>query len=101
LGAHAAVARVRYPGKGNMISFETTGSGADAERVCESVRLIVHATSLGGAETSMERRARYPSERAVGTPATLIRLSVGLEHVEDLWRDLDRALSTLSGKSQG
>jgi cystathionine gamma-synthase len=101
LGAHAAVARVRYPGKGNMVSFETKGSAEDAERVCESVGLIVHATSLGGAETSMERRARYPSERAVGTPETLIRLSVGLEHVDDLWRDLDRALSTLSGKSQG
>ncbi|HJP87685.1 MAG TPA: aminotransferase class I/II-fold pyridoxal phosphate-dependent enzyme [Candidatus Limnocylindrales bacterium] len=96
LRAHEAVARVRYPGKGNMVSFETRGSGEDAERACESLRLIVHATSLGGAETSMERRARYPSERAVGTPDTLIRLSVGLEHVEDLWRDLDRALSTIA-----
>jgi cystathionine gamma-synthase len=97
LSAHAAVARVRYPGKGNMVSFETTGSGEDAERVCESLRLIVHATSLGGAETSMERRARYPSERAVGTPDTLIRLSVGLEHVDDLWRDLEQALTTVHG----
>jgi cystathionine gamma-synthase len=99
LSAHASIARVRYPGKGNMVSFETTGSGEDAERACESLRLIVHATSLGGAESSMERRARYPSERAVGTPDTLIRLSVGLEHVEDLWRDLDRALSTIAGPS--
>ena len=41
----------------------------------------------------MERRARYASERAAGTPDTLIRLSVGLEHVDDLWRDLDRALA--------
>jgi cystathionine gamma-synthase len=97
LEAHAAVARVRYPRKGNMVSFETTGSGEDAERVCESLELIVHATSLGGAETSMERRARYPSERAVGTPDTLIRLSVGLEHVEDLWRDLAQALGTIGG----
>lgn len=101
LSGHKAVARVRYPGKGNMVSFETTGSGEDAERVCESLELIVHATSLGGAETSMERRARYPSEKAVGTPDTLIRLSVGLEHVEDLWRDLDRALSTISGSRKG
>jgi cystathionine gamma-synthase len=97
LTAHAAVARVRYPGKGNMVSFETTGTGEDAERVCESLELIVHATSLGGAETSMERRARYPNERAVGTPDTLIRLSVGLEHVEDLWRDLDQALAAIEG----
>jgi cystathionine gamma-synthase len=93
LSAHPRVARVRYPGSGSMISFETTGSGEDAERVCEATRLIVHATSLGGAESSMERRARYASERAAGTPDTLIRLSVGLEHVDDLWRDLDRALA--------
>ena len=93
LAAHPRVSRVRYPGSGAMISFETTGSGEDAEAVCEAARLIVHATSLGGAETSMERRARYASERAVGTPENLIRLSVGLEHVDDLWRDLERALA--------
>jgi cystathionine gamma-synthase len=40
----------------------------------------------------MERRARYSSEREVDTPPTLIRLSVGLEHVDDLWRDLEQAL---------
>jgi cystathionine gamma-synthase len=40
----------------------------------------------------MERRARYPSEVAVDTPETLIRLSVGLEHVDDLWADLSQAL---------
>src|SRR5262245_46819218 len=93
LADHPGVARVRYPGKGTMISFETTGLGDDAEAVCEAVRLIVHATSLGAVETTMERRARYPNERAVGTPETLIRLSVGLEHPDDLWRDLDRALA--------
>jgi cystathionine gamma-synthase len=92
---HARVTRVRYPGSGTMIAFETTGSADDAEAVCNAVRLVVHATSLGGVETSMERRARYPSEREVGTPDTLIRLSVGLEHLEDLWRDLDRALRTV------
>ena len=96
LGAHPAVTRVRYPGSGTMISFETKGSGEDAEVVCKSVRLIVHATSLGAVETTMERRARYESERAVDTPETLIRLSVGLEHLEDLWRDLDAALSAAS-----
>lgn len=93
LAGHPAVSRVRYPGAGTIISFETSGSGEDAEAVCEATRLIVHATSLGGAETTMERRARYPSERAAGTPDTLIRLSVGLEHVEDLWHDLERALA--------
>ena len=93
LAAHPAIARVRYPGSGSMVSFETHGSDEDAEAVCQAVRLVVHATSLGGVETSMERRSRYPSERAVGTPDTLIRLSVGLEHVDDLWRDLDQALA--------
>jgi cystathionine gamma-synthase len=92
LARHPAVARVRYPGFGTMISFETNGSADDAEAVCEACELIVHATSLGAVESSMERRARYASERAAGTPDTLIRLSVGLEHVDDLWQDLDRSL---------
>jgi cystathionine gamma-synthase len=96
LARHPRVHRVRYPGSGTMISFETTGSGEDAEAVCEATSLIVHATSLGGVETTMERRARYVSERAVGTPDTLIRLSVGLEHLDDLWRDLERALAAAS-----
>jgi cystathionine gamma-synthase len=86
------VARVRYPGSGTIVSFETRGTADDAEAVCEACGLIVHATSLGGVESSLERRSRYVSERDVGTPATLIRLSVGLEHPDDLWSDLERAL---------
>ncbi len=93
LSAHPRIARVRYPGTGTMVSFETVGTAEEAEAVCEACRLIVHATSLGGVETSMERRSRYGSEREAGTPPTLIRLSVGLEHVADLWRDLEHALS--------
>jgi len=92
LGAHQSIARVRYPGFGQMISFETHGSADDAEAVCKAVRLVVNVTSLGAVETTMERRARYASERAVETPDTLIRLSVGLEHVEDIWHDLHQAL---------
>jgi cystathionine gamma-synthase len=94
LSAHPRVARVRYPGTGTIISFETRGAAEDAEAVCEACRLIVHATSLGGVESTLERRARYASERDVETPATLIRLSVGLEHPEDLWHDLQRALGS-------
>ncbi|HSL97427.1 MAG TPA: aminotransferase class I/II-fold pyridoxal phosphate-dependent enzyme [Candidatus Deferrimicrobiaceae bacterium] len=93
LERHPRVSLVRYPGTGTIISFETAGAGDDAEAVCEATRLIVHATSLGGVESTMERRARYASERAVGTPETLIRLSVGLEHLDDLWRDLERAFA--------
>jgi len=100
LAAHRRVSRVRYPGSGAMIAFETTGSGDDAEAICEATRLVVHATSLGGVETSMERRARYASERAVGTPDTLIRLSVGLEDAEDLWRDLEQALGVRGSTGQ-
>ena len=92
LAEHPRVTRVRYPGTGTIVSFETAGTADDAEAVCTGCRLIVHATSLGGVETTLERRARYASERAAGTPDTLIRLSVGLEHLDDLWRDLDRAL---------
>jgi len=54
-----------------------------------------HWLSLGGVETLLERRARYPAEEAAGVPPTLIRLSVGIEDVEDLWRDLARALAAI------
>ena len=80
-------------GGGAIISFETRGSGDDAEAVCATCRLIVHATSLGGVETTIERRARYAAERDAGVPATLLRMSVGLEHVEDIWEDLAGALA--------
>ncbi len=110
---HPAVTRVRYPGLpedpghelagrqmsgfGAMLAFETVGDAAAAERVCDRVELITHATSLGGVETLLERRARYPAEQAAGTPPTLIRLSVGIEDVEDLWSDLQRALEGVAG----
>ncbi len=68
-------------------------SVAEADRLCERVRLITHATSLGGVESLIERRGRYPGEAAQGTPAELVRLSVGIEHVEDLWADLAQALA--------
>jgi cystathionine gamma-synthase len=90
LAAHPAVRRVHYPGFGAFLSFELDSREA-ADRVCEAVRLIVHATSLGGVESLIERRARWSGEDLV--PETLIRLSVGLEHVEDLWDDLAQALS--------
>jgi cystathionine gamma-synthase len=68
------------------------GDADDAERVCESLRLITHATSLGGVESLIERRARHAIDASYGTPPTLLRLSVGIEHVEDLWADLQQAL---------
>jgi cystathionine gamma-synthase len=113
LAGHAAVIRVRYPGLpadpghalarsqmsgfGAVLAFETVGGAETAEAVCERVSLITHATSLGGVETLLERRARYPGDAAAGTPPSLIRLSVGVENVEDLWADLERALDSVRG----
>ncbi len=106
LGRHPAIEHVRYPGLpedpwheraaeqlrgfGTMVSFEVAGGAAAADEVCRRVRLISHVTSLGGVESSMERRGRYPEESAL--PPGLIRLSVGCEHVDDLWADLAQAL---------
>jgi cystathionine gamma-synthase len=111
LTEHPAVARVRYPGLpddpghqlaakqmkgfGAMLAFDTIGAAEQAEAVCNATRLAVHATSLGGVETLLERRNRYTSEKE--TPPTLIRVSVGLEHVDDLWADFDQALLSVFG----
>lgn len=88
--AHPAVAHVRYPGFGAIVSIEPTGGQAAADAICGAVRLMVHATSLGGVETTLERRSRWPGEEHV--PAGLLRISVGCEHVDDLWADLEQAL---------
>jgi cystathionine gamma-synthase len=90
LGRHAAVTRVRYPGFGTIVSFELADAPA-ADSACRATRIIRHATSLGGIETSMERRSAHPGQQHI--PPGLIRLSVGCEDLEDLWGDLDAALS--------
>jgi len=90
LGRHPAVTRVRYPGFGTIVSFELADAAA-ADGACRATRIIRHATSLGGIETSMERRSAHPGQEHI--PPGLIRLSVGCEDVEDVWRDLDAALS--------
>lgn len=90
LASHPSVECVRYPGFGAMVSFDVVGGAAAADLVCSSVRLAVHATSLGGVETLLERRNKYEGEET--TPPGLIRLSVGLEHPDDLWADLAQAL---------
>ena len=90
LDSHPAVTRVRYPGFGTVVSFELKDAAA-ADRACRAVRIVRHATSLGGVETSMERRSAHPGQEHI--PAGLIRLSVGCEDVEDLWSDLDAALA--------
>jgi cystathionine gamma-synthase len=108
LSAHPGVSRVNYPGlpgdpqherasrilpqgAGQMLSFEVAGSVDQTEAFLARLRLVTHATSLGGVESLIERRARYDGDAALVGP-TLCRLSVGIENVEDLWSDLDGSL---------
>ena len=90
LREHPAVAEVRYPGCGAMVAFVLRGGADAADAACRAVRLVVPATSLGGVETSMERRQKYSGDAHV--PPGLIRMSVGIEHIDDIWADLSRAL---------
>ena len=94
LAGHVAVERVRYPGFGAMVSIDVAGDADAAERVAAATRLWVHATSLGGVESQVERRRRQPGEPEA-VPENLLRLSVGIEDVDDLWRDLDAALGAV------
>ena len=109
LARHPAVQRVRFPGLpddpghqrasrtmtgfGSLISIELADA-ATADALVAGCRLWVFATSLGGVESTLERRRRWPGELA-SVPEGLVRLSVGIEHVEDLWDDLARALDDL------
>lgn len=83
-------ARRQLKGFGTIISFDVLGDAATADAVCAGLQLIQHATSLGAVESTMERRASIPGQEHL--PPSLLRLSVGIEAVEDLWSDLDRAL---------
>jgi cystathionine gamma-synthase len=95
LASHREIEQVRYPGFGTMVSVVLAGGAAAADRFTESVSLWVHATSLGGVESTLERRRRWSSEAAT-VPEGLVRLSVGLEDVDDLWTDLDDALGVVA-----
>ncbi len=90
LRGHPAVTQVRYPGNGGMVSFIVRGGAGPADAVCAAVELVVMATSLGGVESTMERRQKYAGD--AGVDPGLIRMSVGIEDVDDIWRDLRQAL---------
>ena len=90
LGTHPAVQRVRYPGFGAVVSFELADAPT-VDRACAAVKIIWNATSLGGVESTMERRSVHPGQEHI--PDGLIRMSVGCEDVEDLWADLEQALA--------
>ena len=90
LAGHEAVERVRYPGFGGLLSFDVAGGAAAARRVETGTQTILNATSLGGAQSTLETRRRWEGERV---PENLVRLSVGLEPPDVLWDDLNGALS--------
>ena len=89
LAQHPRVSIVRYPGFGGLMSFDVA-DGPAARRVETSTTTIANATSLGGVHSVMETRHRWEGDRV---PEGLLRLSVGLEDVELLWADLERALA--------
>jgi cystathionine beta-lyase/cystathionine gamma-synthase len=121
LGQHGKVRRVHYPflkshpqyaiareqmsGGGGMVTFEVEGTGEDARRVSEAMRLFTLATSLGGVESlvsipvltshamiSAEQRAQ------MGVNEQMVRLSVGIENGDDLIADLERALEAVGAR---
>ena len=95
LASHATheAARRQLKGFGTIISSDVRGGASAADAVCAGVQLIQHATSLGAVESTIERRASVPGQEHL--PPSLLRLCVGIEAVEDLWNDLDRALRNL------
>ena len=96
LGERGGLTEVRYPGFGGMLSI-VLATGEQADVLQHATRLWVYATSLGGVESTLERRRRWSSEAAT-IPEGLVRLSVGIEDVEDLWEDLSQALDAAGAR---
>ena len=107
LSDHPKVESVHYPGLpdhpghhiaaqqmsdyGGMISFQVGGSAGDAIQIASKLRVFTRATSLGGTESLIEHRASIEGPGTLA-PENLLRVSVGLENVEDLIEDLAQAL---------
>lgn len=89
---HAVASRQMLEGFGGMLSFEVAGGAEAALRVVSRLRLIIPATSLGGVESLIEHRATVEGPHS-DVPKGLLRLSVGIEAVADLWADLEQALA--------
>ncbi|MCL4828583.1 MAG: PLP-dependent transferase [Caldilinea sp.] len=108
LADHPAIERVHYPGlpthsgydiaqrqmslPGGMLSIQVHGGAEEAMRVAGRVQIFTRATSLGGVESLIEHRASVEGVHTT-TPPNLLRISVGLEHPDDLIDDLAKALS--------
>lgn len=91
-----ALAVQQMHGFGAVVGVRIAGGGDAAERVSQGVRLWTHATSLGGVESLIERRRRLTFEHP-DVPADHLRLSVGIEGVDDLWADLSDAIDRAVG----
>jgi cystathionine gamma-synthase len=108
LEKHPAIERVHYPGLAShpqhalalrqmprgfsgMISIQIKGDEANARLVAGRLRLFQQATSLGGVESLVEHRRSIEGPQST-TPGNLLRISVGLEHIDDLWADFEQAL---------
>jgi cystathionine beta-lyase/cystathionine gamma-synthase len=121
LEQHAKVKRVHYPflkshpqyatareqmsGGGGMVTFEVEGSGEDARRASEAMRLFMLATSLGGVESLVSipvltSHAMISAEQRekMGVTEQMVRLSVGIENVDDLITDLEHALEAVGAR---
>lgn len=96
LAEHPEVSEVRYPGFGAILGVVLERGALAADLVTHSTEIWTHATSLGAVESTFERRRRWKTESST-IPESLIRLSVGIEDVDDLWTDLVSALARVSG----
>jgi cystathionine gamma-synthase len=85
------IAAAQMSGFGGMMSIQVKGGRAEAFRLCAAVKLFTHATSLGGTHSLIEHRASVEGP-ATRSPENLLRLSIGLEHADDLMEDLAEAL---------
>lgn len=81
-------------GFGGMLSFTIKAGYKAALKVADSVKLFTHATSLGGVESLLEHRASNEGPDTK-TPQNLLRVSIGLEHIDDLLADLSQALDQI------
>jgi len=105
---HAIAARQMRNGFGPLLGFEVRGGADAALRLVRELKVVRHGTSLGGVE-SLASLAAWTSHRSLGPegrrkagiPEGLVRLSAGIEHVEDLWGDLEQALAKVADVAPG
>jgi cystathionine gamma-lyase len=100
-----ATARQQMTGGGGMVTFEVEGTGEDARRISEAMRLFTLATSLGGVESLVSipvltSHAMISAEQRqkMGVTEQMVRLSVGIENAKDLIQDLERALAAVRAR---